>query len=474
MVLHHRRVFHRQIAVLRFGFGMHVEFDGAGGPHLRFGAQDAVYAKLEEHRAQQPAATPVEEPKKEPAIELPPDAGPYWTDFRGPGRAGAYTQTPIVTTWPAEGLKPIWKQPIGGGYASFVIAKRRVYTIEQRRDKEAVTAYDAATGKELWVHSYKALFSEGMGGDGPRATPTFDDGVIYSLGATGELYCLDAATGKVKWNKNILTEGGADNLQWGVSGAPLVVDNMLIVQPGGKDGSSVVALNKKNGETIWKSLPDRQAYTSPMVLTVAGQRQIVTVTAARAVGLNPADGKLLWEFPWVTEYDVNAAQPIQTGDDTLFLSAGYGHGAALLKIAKDADAFKADAVWQNTKMKNKFSSSVLRDGYIYGFDEAIFACIDAKTGDLKWKGGRYGTGQVILAGEHLIVLSEAGELVLLKASPDAHSEVAKFQAIAGKTWNIPAIDNGILYIRNGAEMAAYVIAPLAEPVAAPPANPPSK
>ena len=312
-------------------------------------------------------------------------------------------------------------------------------------------AYDLMTGRELWAHTYDANFQESMGGDGPRATPVWHDGLIYSQGATGELRCLDAVTGSLKWSKNILEDNGAQNIQWGMSNSPLIVDDKVIVTPGGSNGKSVVAYHRLTGVGVWKSLDDKTSYTSPMLVTLAGKRQILAVNATRAVGLDPESGAMLWEFPWKTEYDINSAMPLIVDDSHFFISAGYGHGAALVEVS----AAGAKAVWQNTKMKNKFNHSVLYNGYIYGFDESILACIDAKSGELKWKGGRYGYGQLLLASGHLVIIGEQGELALVKATPDGHQELAKFSAIEGKTWNSPAISDGFLLVRNSAEMASY-------------------
>jgi outer membrane protein assembly factor BamB len=380
-----------------------------------------------------------------------------WTDFRGPLRDGHY-RGPVLTAWPADGLQPIWKQPIGVGYASFVAADGRLFTIEQRRDREVVTSYDAATGRELWMHEWRAAYRDHTG-DGPRATPTFHAGRIYALGAQGDLRVLDARTGTLVWEKNILEENGASNLSWGMAASPLIVDDKVIVLPGGSGGKSVVAYHKDTGARVWSVLDDRQAYTAPMVVTLAGKRQLVVVSAQRAMGLTVEEGRLLWERDWVTEYGVNASQPIVIGDNRLFLSAGYGHGAAVIELTPAGDTFSVRTVWSNTRMKNKFTSSVLHEGHIYGLDEAILACMDAATGELKWKGGRYGYGQLVLASGHLIVAAENGDLALVKASPSAHQEVARFPAIEGKTWNHPAIADGRLFVRNAEEMAAFDLRP---------------
>jgi outer membrane protein assembly factor BamB len=347
---------------------------------------------------------------------------------------------------------PLWKQPVGGGYGSFVIADGRAFTIEQRGDRELAAAYHLETGRELWTSAWDAEFEGSPGGGGPRATPTWHDGRVFVLGATGEFRAIDAATGRALWRTNILADAGAANTDHGTSASPLVVNNTVVVLPGGSNGQSVVAYDRQSGKRVWSALDDRPAYSSPMLVTLAGVRQILAHTETRLVGLSPENGTLLWEFPWRTPYA--SAQPLITAPDRVFISAESD--AAMLQLAAGADGqLMARELWRTTRMNNKFTSAVLHDGFIYGLDEAILACIDASTGDLKWKGGRYGYGQVLLASGHLIVVTEEGELALVRADPTSHQEITRFPAIDGKTWNHPAISDGILLIRNIEEMAAF-------------------
>ncbi len=452
--------------------GIPIERDGSGRiAILSVRPGESHYQRLEENRKQQrtqPVETAAAVPPPPPAVAAKPEpskaataskGSAYWTDFRGPGRDGHYRQGPILTQWPQIGLKILWQQPVGGGYASFVIAHGKAFTIEQRRGQEVAAAYDAETGRELWTNAWDGAFDESMGGPGPRATPTWHEGKLYALGAEGELRCLDAETGKVIWRKNILEDNGAKNLGWAMSASPLVVDDKLITLPGGRAGNSVVAYHKLSGEPVWKSLSDQAAYVSPVLVTVAGRRQVIVVTADRMAGLEPGDGHLLWEYPWKTQYDVNSAQPLVVGDNRVFISSGYGHGAAVVELQPEGEKFAVKPIWSNTRMKNKFTSSVLHEGHIYGLDESILACIDAQTGELKWKGGRYGFGQLVLASGHLIVTTETGDVVLVKATPEKHEELATFPALNGKTWNHPAIADGRLFVRNTTEMACFRIAP---------------
>jgi outer membrane protein assembly factor BamB len=217
----------------------------------------------------------------------------------------------------------------------------------------------------------------------------------------------------------------------------------------------VVAYDIRTGARVWSSLDDQAAYASPMRATIAGRDQILVVTALRVAGLAVTDGSLLWDLPWRTSFDVNASQPLVIGGDRLFYSSGYGTGATVVEIATDGTGFSVREIWRNIRMKNQFTSSVLHDGYIYGLDESILACVDAATGELQWKGGRYGFGQVALADGHLIVTTEDGDLALVRATPERHEEIARIAALNGKTWNHPSFAGGILLVRNLAEMAGF-------------------
>ena len=468
------------VGVLYQFFGLRFVMDGAGTPRPQFVQTNELQAeRIERHREAQRAAAAPESPAS-PAVtesratpepvapepsaaavsakaEAAPSIGPapYWTDFRGPGRDGTYGEVPVLADWPAAGLTPLWKQPIGGGYASFVVARGRAFTIEQRGAQEVVAAYDVPTGRELWTNSWAAEFRESMGGDGPRATPTWSNGRVYALGATGELRALDDASGKVIWRTNILDDSHARNLDWGMAAAPLIVDDMVIVLPGGANGQSIVGYDRSTGKRMWSALGDKQAYASPMLVTLNGVRQLLVVSAARMIGVVPGDGKVLWEYSFPTFNGINAAQPLVIGNNRVFVSASYDAGAAMIELSGSGDHFSVREVWRNKRMKNRFSGSVLRDGVIYGLDEGILAAIDAETGEPKWKGGRYGYGQVLLAGNNLIVLTEDGDLALVRANPDRHQEITRFPVLEGKTWNVPAISGGYLLVRNLAEMAAF-------------------
>jgi outer membrane protein assembly factor BamB len=438
--------------------GLEIEWRGGFPPVLTWSKTKPNYDAVEAHRIRQTNQALPSFPKT--------SAGAYWTDFRGPNRDGHYTEQAILTHWPPGGLRLLWRQPVGGGYASFVIAEGRVFTIEQRRNNEAVVAYDVETGRELWAHTYHAAFSEAMGGEGPRATPTWHQGRVYSMGAEGEFRVLEAATGRLLWHKDIFREFQATNCYFGMAASPLIADDKVIVLSGGLDqgrgaptNRTVLAFDKVTGRLIWSALPDKMAYASPMLVTLSGERQLLIVSATRVVGLRPEDGALLWEFAWHVQYDNSITQPVLVGTNRLIIAGGYGAGCALIEVTRDVAGLRARQVWKNQNLKTKFNSAVFWNGFVYGLDEGILICLDPETGQRRWKDGRYSYGQLLLASGHLIMLSGEGDLALVKATPEAHAELARFSAIKGKTWNHPAIAGGRLLVRNAVEMACFEIAP---------------
>ena len=301
-----------------------------------------------------------------------------------------------------------------------------------------------------------------MGGDGPRATPTYHDSRLYSLGGLGEFCCLDASSGRLLWRTNLLDASRATCLYFGMSASPLLVDDKVIVlsgQPlpavGGRTNHTVLAYDRIKGRQLWSALTEKLAYASPMQVTLAGVRQLLIATATRIVGLNPEDGALLWQIPWQVQYHNTIAQPVLVGANRFLVSGGYGAGAMMVEIESAGSGLRARQVWKNQNLKNKFNSSVFWNGYVYGLDEGILTCLDAATGQRQWKDGRYGYGQLLLASGHLLVLSGEGELILVQASPQRLEERARFPALTGKSWNHPALADGRLLVRNAAEMACF-------------------
>jgi outer membrane protein assembly factor BamB len=385
-------------------------------------------------------------------------AGASWNGFRGLERDGQYTEMPIRTNWPATGLRLLWRQACGGGYSSFAVANGRAFTLEQRRDEEVVAAYDVETGRELWTNGWPAKFSEYHSDEGPRSTPTYDEGKVYVLGATGEARCLNATNGEVVWGKNVVKENKASLPDYGLASSPLIVGDKLILQPDAYFTNGIICYDKHDGKKLWGALSVPMGYATPVLMTVDGERQLVVCTRPDIIGLRLEDGAERWHYTWhITANERPITEPLVLGTNRLMVSAAYMTGAAAFEIDRTKDGFEARELWRNKNLKSKFASSVIWQGYIYGLDEDILVCVDAKTGERKWKDGRYGYGQLLMAGGYLVVVCANGDLALVKAAPEQWTELARVPALHGKTWNYPAISGGRILLRNGAEMACYEI-----------------
>jgi outer membrane protein assembly factor BamB len=431
-----------------------VRFSGGMAPSFEFRWDPTHDDVLEAHRkGRDQPARPVEVKAVAGSSDYP--------EYRGPKRDGIVDSPRL--DWSQERPRMLWRQPIGGGYASFAVVGNMAVTIEQRRDKEAVVAYHTDDGSELWVHDYPAHFKEVLGGPGPRATPTIVGGSVYSLGAAGHLVCLDAATGKPHWSVDILKDNS--NVMWGMSGSPLVYDRVVVVNPGTQTaaaaGRAVVAYDRATGTEVWAAGNTRAGYASPMLASLHGKQQVLIFDGEEIAGYDASHGTKLWAWPWITQQGINVAQPLVLDGDRVFVSSSYGVGCAMLKVSEnDGSKWAATPLWGDPPKKTmrcKLSSPVYYQGHIYGLSEEYLACIDAETGEQKWRGSvRYGHGQLLLANGRLVILSEAGKLLLVDASPRTdRSRRGAFQAIEGKTWNYPALADGRIYVRNHLEMAAY-------------------
>jgi outer membrane protein assembly factor BamB len=375
-----------------------------------------------------------------------------WTEFRGANRRGEVHGLKIATDWESHPPKQVWRHRIGPAWSSMLVIGDRLFTQEQRGEAEVVLCLDAATGREMWAHQNQTRWYDPQGGAGPRSSPTFSEGRIYTLGATGVLSCLEAASGNVCWSRDLIADSSAPKPMWGFSSTPLVVDGVVVVYAGGKGDKGLLAYRDKTGEPAWSVPAGPVSYSSPQVVTVQGKRQVAFLSDTGLVGVDPLTGKVLWEHKAAAPQIWRVALPRQIDD------AGIVFGSEDLGLVR-IDLAKAtpEAKWDSRALRPAYNDFVSQDGYIYGFDEGFFCCLDAATGKRQWKGGRYGHGQVLLlADQHvLLVISETGEAVLVAARPDHHEELGHFQAIEGKTWNHPAIAHGNLYVRNAEEIACY-------------------
>ncbi len=418
-----------------------------------------------------------------------------WPQFRGHHRDGMSPATGLLDSWPEDGPKELWRIPLGEGYSGISIAGGRIYTMyaevppeeepaaegeepaaegeepaaegeepaaegeEPAEEKPAepkteyAGAFDAATGKQLWRTAIGQRIVTQFG-NGPRSTPTVDGDVVYVLGAHGELAALAAADGAVRWQVDFNETFGSNRPYWGFSTSALIEGDLLLVESLGTKGKAYAALDKATGEVRWttgESNP-QGSYNSPMAITMGGERHLVYVgnEIVRAVDVG---GQEVWSHPWPP--GETHAMPIFIPPDRFFVSGAEGAGAALLQVKSEGDGMKVEEVWTNRIMKNHFSSSILHQGYIYGFDNATLKCISLETGEQQWAKRGFGKGSLIYADGHLIILSDRGRLVQAEATAEGYVEEGRAQALDGKCWTAPTLAGGKLYVRSHSEMVSY-------------------
>lgn len=386
-----------------------------------------------------------------------------WPGFRGPDRDSKQHGPAIATDWDRSPPELIWKAPAGPGWSSFAVAGKLLFTQEQRDNAETVVCYDADTGKEVWTCAFEGRFDDPLGGPGPRATPTLADGGLFVQGATGAVACLDAATGDILWQRDLQREADRAPPMWGFSGSPLVVDSLVIVYAGGDADKGVFAFEATTGEPRWSAPAGAQSYCSPQLATVAGKRVVMSLSNTGLDLLDPATGEVLLRHDWPIDLH-RCVQPQAVGDADIVIPSDLSAGTRRIHVEEEDSKLVDEVVWTSRALKPDFNDFVIYNDHAYGFDGRIFVCVDLADGKQAWKGGRYGKGQVLLLEDSglLLVMGEEGQVVLLEATPQRRVEVAKFQALQGKTWNHPVVDGDRLYVRNSQEIAAYRL-PLAAP-----------
>jgi outer membrane protein assembly factor BamB len=412
------------------------------------------------------------------ATDLQPTTRDY-PRFLGNGYWPEVAHTELNHDWQTHPPQLIWRREIGAGWSSFAVVGNYAFTQEQRGDQELVSCYRLIDGTIVWTHADPVRFdpndvSGGVGGAGPRATPTVFDGKVLTQGATGIVNCLDARSGTTIWSHDTIAETGASLLEWGKSGSPLIVDGKVIISVGApKDEElrrqfnySLVAYDLQTGHLCWHNGNRTADYASPLAVTICNEQQIIVVNEGCVSAHRIRDGEVLWEHPWskVGDTQDSAVQPIPLPEDRLFLCKGYGIGASIWQIRRNQDRqYAVEPQWNPSiipVMKSKFSSVVLRDGYIYGLDDVLLECVDLQDGKVMWKARRrpvFGHGQIILVADSLLVVSESGELALVEASPKGYHEFGCVQALGPDepTWNSPTFSPPSLLIRNAHEAACY-------------------
>ncbi|MGL6095098.1 MAG: PQQ-binding-like beta-propeller repeat protein, partial [Fimbriiglobus sp.] len=366
--------------------------------------------------------------------------------FRGPRGDGSAPGVELSADWAAIPPKILWKHPVGDGHAGIAVAGNSLVTLEQRGGDETVTCYDRDTGKERWATAYPARYdnTQPMGGAGPRTTPAVAGGAVFTLGATGELVATDAATGAKRWQVNILTDNGAKPPQWAMSGSPLVVGSVVVVNPGAdpdnNTGQAVAAYDRATGKKVWATGKFVAGYASPMLVTLGGKEQVVVFDAGGLGGYDPADGKELWRHPWNSAMGMNSAQPAVVGADTLFVSSEKSNGGALLSVSGTPSE-----KWHTRALAARYCSPIVHRGHAFGLGDGQLTCVDLATGKRVWKEGNFGNGQILRAGDWLVMTAEKGDVALVAADPTEFREVGRVPVFTDRTWNMPALAGKRLY-----------------------------
>ena len=382
-----------------------------------------------------------------------------WPQYRGPNGDGS-TAEKIAKPWTGS-PKEIWKNPATAGFSSLAVGEGIVATLMTREidgnPTETCVAWEEATGKELWAFPLKIAKYDGGGdsggkGDGPRSTPSIAGGKVFVLGGNLDLCALDAKTGKVVWQSDLVKDYKASNIKWSSAASPILEGKLCIVMAGGK-GQSFLAFDQTTGKPVWKGQDDAITQATPTVATLLGVRQIIFFTQSGLVGVDVKDGKVLWRQPF--KYSTSTAASPIVWEDIVYCSAGYGVGAGAYKIKKTGFAFSSEEIWRTEgKNINHWSTPVCKDGYLYGmfsfkeYGKGPVACVDIRTGEMKWKQDGFGPGNVILSGDQLLILSDKGELVLAAADPSAYKELARADVLEGKCWSTPSLAHGHIFARS--------------------------
>jgi len=358
-----------------------------------------------------------------------------WPNWRGSTHDGISKET----AWNPAALsagKVAWKADVGAGYSTVSVANGKVYTAGNfKKDTDAVSCLDAASGKQLWRHEYPEPLAPKFYSGGCSATPTVHDGKVYTASKSGKIFCLNADTGKVIWQK----EHKAKAPTWGFASSALVQGKAVIFNA----GQSGVAYDKDTGAILWSSADDACGYATPVPFVQNGKPRVAIFAKDTLIAVNPEDGKVLWSYPWQTEHDTNIADPVVSGSQ-VFITSGYGHGASVVDFAGS----EPKKVWENKNMRTHMSGPVLINGYVYGFDDNRLTCLDWKTGDKKWDEKSPKKGALMAAGDKLIVIGESGRLAIVEATPTAYKEIAAAEVTDGSCWAMPVLTGGRIYVRN--------------------------
>ena len=378
-----------------------------------------------------------------------------WPQWLGPDRNGISPETGLFGDEPS--FTESWRVQAGRGFSGLSVVGNRIYTMYIHSGEEYAVCLDASNGEVLWRTRTDRNLPERQGGDGPRATPTVDDGMVYVSSAYGKLYALDSQTGAQQWSHDLASEFGSKKPRWGFCPSPLVAGDLVLIEAGGKRGHSLIAFNKISGEKIWATGSDKLGYSSPITTTIGQTHQAVFFTGYGLTSVSPQQGKVLWKHPWTTSHNVNAATPVFIPPNRFFISSGYGTGGTVVEVSTTDRGYSVKEIWRNKEMKNHFATSIYYQGHLYGFDNAILKCLDAATGEEKWKTRGYGKGTLIIADGHLVLLGEQGNLGIAEATPAGFVEKANTQILHSKCWTAPSLADGRIYLRDDREIVCLKV-----------------
>lgn len=387
--------------------------------------------------------------------------GDDWPQYLGPNRNNISDEKGLLRTWPKTGPKLLKTAPgLGAGYSSVSIANGMIYTMGTRGDKQSILAMDLETLDGRWELVNGPSYQEGQG-DGPRASPTVDWPLVYALGAHGDLTCADAATGVLVWDKNILKEFGGSNISWGICESVLIDGDKLICTPGGRDGT-LVALDKKTGNVIWKCQSpdnDQAGYSSAIAIEVGGVRQYVQFTSKGTIGVRASDGKFMWRNDSAANGTANCSSPL-FANDMIFSASGYGTGGAMVKLTSSNEETSAEFGYHTKEMKSHHGGFVIVDGYIYGSNEGVFVCMELSTGKVMWQNRGPGKGSLTCVDGMIIARNEGGPVTLIEVSPKAYKELGRFDQPNRSNraaWSYPVVSHGRLYLRDQDKLMAFEV-----------------
>ena len=458
------------VGVLLLAVGSGFQIDGPSGD-LAFGLVPRPWlATLLPANPPPPPPKLIDDPQQQEA-DLSTTSAVDFPRFLGPDGSNHLQladEEPLGRDWNASPPKLLWRHSMGQGWSGFAVVNGYALTLEQHDDEEWVTCYEAQTGRLVWKRASPGRHEAPMGGIGPRSTPTIHQGRVYSIGGVGRLACLDGRRGSVLWEDDLLARCGTDPatdkqaVMWGRAGSPLAVADLglLVVPGGGPKGAatSLVAYDLISGDVRWRGGNSQISYASPALATLAGKRQIVSVNEQDVTGHEVETGEILWKHAWPGSSSGNAScsQPHALPDDRVLLSKGYGEGAEMIRVVERDGKFDVESLWKNPRvLKTKFTNLTIIGDHAYGLSDGILECVSLDDGTSRWRRGRYGHGQVLGVGDVMLVLGERGELALVSANPKKYEELARIDALDGKTWNSLALYGKLLLVRNAQEAACY-------------------